>query len=77
MGSRSAPAPAAPPAPAPVATPVTPETSKDPANRAVARRADDGSAADKASLLNSQGAGDLDPLTQRKTLAGGSAELMG
>lgn len=78
MGSKSAPPPAAPaPAPVPAATMVEADPSADPskqaANRAVARRPQDGT---QASLLTASGGDSLDPLAQKKTLTG-SAGLMG
>lgn len=79
MGKKSTPAPTPAAAPAETVTAAPASDKPEDANaRAAARRAADGEAA-RASLLDTAGAsGDVDPLTQKKTLtAGSTAGLMG
>lgn len=76
MGKSSAPAPTPAPAPVVAAAPDPATKPADPSGRAVALRADDQST--KAADTISSGSGDVDPLTQKKQLAGGSsASMMG
>jgi hypothetical protein len=72
MGSKSSPPPVAQQPAVPVVT--EGERPTDPANRPVVRR-DDADA--QASLLaEGSNAAEVDPLTQRKEMAGGSASLI-
>jgi hypothetical protein len=75
MGRKSSSTPAATPTPVATAAP-TETATMEPANRAAVTRAD--THASKSKLMASDlGPADVDPLTQRKTLSGGSANLMG
>lgn len=74
MGKSAAPAPTPPPA-TPVPQVIESGRTEDPANRPVVRR-DDADAAQASLLSEGQAAADVDPLTQRKQMSGGSANLI-
>lgn len=76
MGSKPAPAPAAPPPAAPTALPETPDNRQEPGARGVARRLNDlGQPSQAATPINSGGGG-TDPLGGAKTLTGGNTAAM-